>query len=137
MQPNRGAQPPPAEKAPPGWLRALDLVAVTLFVVIGLSVHGHSLGAGSVISTLWPFAAALAVAWLAVGFWARDVLSLPSGATAAVVTDAVATVLRVVSGQGTAAAFIAVTLVFLGATFLAWRLLAGLVWRRPRVRSRT
>ena len=39
--------------------------------------------------------------------------------------------LRVVSGQGTAAAFIGVALAFLGLFLLGWRLLARLSWLRP------
>jgi len=42
-------------------------------------------------------------------------------------------VLRVVSGQGTAAAFIVVALAFLGLFMLGWRLCAGLIARRSRI----
>jgi len=40
-------------------------------------------------------------------------------------------VLRVVSGQGTALAFIGVALAFLGLFLLGWRLLAGALRRSP------
>jgi hypothetical protein len=43
-------------------------------------------------------------------------------------------VFRVVSGQGTALAFTAVTLAFLGLFLLGWRLLARLLVRRPVLR---
>jgi hypothetical protein len=41
-------------------------------------------------------------------------------------------VLRVVSGQGTAVAFIGVALAFLGLFLLGWRLVAGLASRYVR-----
>jgi hypothetical protein len=43
-------------------------------------------------------------------------------------TVALGMLLRVVSGQGTAPAFIGVALVFLGLFLLGWRLLARLGW---------
>ena len=49
----------------------------------------------------------------------------PAGLGAWISTVAVGMLLRVVSGQGTAAAFIVVALAFLGLFMLGWRLLAG------------
>jgi hypothetical protein len=66
---------------------------------------------------------------------------VPAGIGAWLGTVAVGMVLRVVSGQGTAFAFVLVALGFLGLFLLGWRLvvrlLPGLATRvRPRLRSR-
>jgi hypothetical protein len=108
---------------------ALDLVAVLVFVGIGRSVHAHGLSIGGMASTAWPFLSGLAVGWVALTLAHRAPASLWSGERVCAATVAVGMVLRVVAGQGTAAAFVVVALCFLGAFMCGWRLLARL--RRP------
>jgi hypothetical protein len=104
----------------------LDLVAVLVFVGIGRSVHAHGLSIDGLASTAWPFVSGLAVGWVALTLGHRDPASLRSGALVCGVTVAVGMVLRVLAGQGTAAAFVVVALCFLGAFMCGWRLLARL-----------
>lgn len=56
------------------------------------------------------------------------------GVLVCVSTVALGMALRVVSGQGTAVAFVLVALGFLGAVMLGWRLLGAYVQRRSRFR---
>ena len=109
-----------------------------VFVGIGRSVHAHGVSIGGLASTAWPFLSGLLVAWVALALAHRDAATLSSGAVICVVTVAVGMVLRVVSGQGTAFAFVLVALGFLGATMDGWRLMALLVRARcprPTVRD--
>jgi hypothetical protein len=108
----------------------LDVACVLVFVIIGRASHGE--GLIGVASTAWPFLAGLAGGWLATaglagrawqpsGLW-------PAGVGAWLGTVALGMLFRVVSGQGTAPAFIGVALAFLGLFLLGWRLLGRLGW---------
>lgn len=112
-----------------------DLVAVLLFVGIGRSAHDHGFTVSGSASTAWPFLVGLAMGWVAVTASRRDPVSLRAGLVVCVSTVAVGMVLRVVSGQGTAFAFVLVALAFLGAVMIGWRLLVMLLRRRLRLRS--
>ena len=111
------------------WLAvALDIVWVLVFVVIGRASHTKGESLGGIASTAWPFLAGLGVGWLALFLTrgARPLAAfrvLPAGVVAWLATVVVGMTLRVVSGQGTAVAFIAVALAFLGLFLLGWRLL--------------
>jgi Protein of unknown function (DUF3054) len=110
----------------------LDVACVLVFVIIGRASHGEDLI--GVASTAWPFLAGLAGGWLATaglagrawqpfGLW-------PAGVGAWLGAVALGMLFRVVSGQGTAPAFIGVALAFLGLFLLGWRLLGRLGWLR-------
>ena len=101
---------------------ALDCCCVLVFVVIGRASHSKGEMLGGIASTAWPFLVGLAVGWLAARAWRRPLALVPSGIGAWLGTVAVGMVLRVVSGQGTAFAFILVALAFLGLFMLGWRL---------------
>jgi hypothetical protein len=101
---------------------ALDLVVVLIFVAIGRSVHDHGVKLVGMMSTTWPFAIGLAIGWLAVFATRRGGATWRDGVVVSVATVAVGMVLRVLAGQGTAVAFIAVALGFLGAAMVGWRL---------------
>ena len=58
---------------------------------------------------------------------------MPTGAGVWLATVALGQALRVVAGQGTALAFIIVSLLFLGLFLLGWRLIAQLAARRISV----
>jgi Protein of unknown function (DUF3054) len=113
---------------------AIDLAAVLLFVAIGRHVHAHGLSVSGMASTAWPFLSGLGAGWIAVAVSRRDATSVPGGLVVCVSTVALGMVLRVISGQGTAAAFVFVTLGFLAAVMLSWRLLLAHAQRRSRVR---
>lgn len=115
------------------WVALLaDACCVLVFVVIGRASHTQGETPGGIASTSWPFLAGLAAGWLGSRAWRRPLALRPSGITVWLCTVALGMVLRVVSGQGTAPAFIVVALAFLGLFLLGWRLLARV--RRPLAR---
>jgi hypothetical protein len=110
-----------------------DVCSVLVFVAIGRAAHHHGETAGGLASTAWPFLAGLALGWLVTRAWRRPAAIVPAGLGAWLGTVAFGMLLRVVAGQGTAAAFIAVALAFLGLFLLGWRAVAAvIVARRDR-----
>jgi len=109
----------------------LDLCCVLAFVIIGRARHdaagGESLS--GIASTAWPFLAGLAGGWMATRAWRRPVSVAPAGVGAWLGAAGLGMVLRVAAGQGTAVAFVLVTLAFLGLFLLGWRVV-------PRVARR-
>ena len=103
---------------------ALDVVLVLGFVIIGRASHHDGGGLAGLASTAWPFLAGLAAGEIATRAWRRPA-AVGVGVGVWLSTVAVGMVLRVVAGQGTAAAFIAVALAFLGLFLLGWRVLAA------------
>jgi len=109
----------------------IDVCCVVVFVAIGRSAHHHGESAGGLASTAWPFLVGLGVGLLVTRAWRRAAAIVPAGIGAWLGTVAVGMLLRVVAGQGTAPAFIAVALCFLGLFLLGWRAVAAIVarWR--------
>lgn len=107
-----------------------DVAAVLVFVIIGRASHHDGGGLAGLASTAWPFLAGLAVGELATRAWRRPFALIPTGVGAWLGTVVIGMALRVVAGQGTAAAFIAVALAFLGLFLLGWRLLSMAVTHR-------
>jgi hypothetical protein len=107
---------------------AVDVVAVILFVSIGRASHDHGESVGGFLSTVWPFAVGLGIGWLCVSRWRPG--SFRTGLVVCLSTVAVGMVLRLLAGQGTAAAFIVVALSFLGVLMIGGRLLLGQAKRR-------
>lgn len=103
---------------------AVDVVAVLVFVAIGRSSHHHGETVAGLAGTAWPFLAGLAVGWMVARAWQRPLELVPTALIVWISCVAVGMVLRVVAGQGTAVAFIAVALGFLGLELLGWRMLA-------------
>ena len=108
---------------------ALDVLCVLVFVVIGRASHTQGESLAGIASTSWPFLAGLAAGWAVSRAWRRPLALRPAGIAAWLGTVAVGMALRVVSGQGTAVAFIIVALAFLGLFLLGWRLAARLLTR--------
>ena len=106
---------------------ALDVGCVLVFVIIGRASHTQGETLAGIASTAWPFLAGLGVGWLAARGWRRPLAISPEGLVIWLCTVALGMILRVVSGQGTAVAFIVVALAFLALFLLGWRLLARLV----------
>jgi len=115
------------------WI-AVDVIVVLVFVGIGRSSHHHGLRLAGFLSTTWPFAVGLGLAWLYLTLRRVDGASRRGGVTVWLSTVAVGMVLRVLFGQGTAFAFIIVALAFLGALMLGLRLLAAAYLRRRKGR---
>jgi len=104
----------------------LDCCCVLAFVIIGRASHAKGESLAGIASTAWPFLAGLAIGWLAARAWRRPLGLAPAGVGAWLGAVALGMVLRGVSGQGTAAAFVGVALAFLGLFLLGWRLAARL-----------
>ncbi|HPT94648.1 MAG TPA: DUF3054 domain-containing protein [Microbacteriaceae bacterium] len=114
-----------------------DLILVTGFAALGRASHQESVfGAGGLglLETAWPFAAALAVAWLVTLAFRRPLAPLRTGVPIWLITVIGGMLLRAVSGQGTAVAFIIVATVTLLIFLVGWRAIAALV-TRTRARS--
>ncbi len=107
----------------------LDVCCVLVFVIIGRASHTKGETLGGIASTAWPFLCGLAVGWVVSRAWRHPLALRPAGVIVWLLTVVLGMVLRVVSGQGTAVAFIVVALAFLGLFLLGWRLLAKLVSR--------
>jgi hypothetical protein len=105
-----------------------DICCVLVFVIIGRASHVKGESLAGTASTSWPFLCGLAAGWTAARGW-RQPLGLRPGVTVCLVTVALGMILRVVSGQGTAAGFIVVALAFLGLFLVGWRLAVRLVTR--------
>ena len=110
-----------------------DVCCVLVFVVIGRANHHAGESLAGVASTAWPFLAGLAAGELATRAWRRPLALVPTGVGVWAGTVAGGQVLRVISGQGTEAAFVVVSLLFLGLFLLGWRLAVRLVARRAFV----
>ncbi|MGI8334610.1 DUF3054 domain-containing protein [Actinomadura scrupuli] len=105
----------------------LDLCCVAVFVVIGRASHDEAASVTGLATTAWPFLAGLAAGWAVTRAWRRPAALIPTGAGVWLSAVAAGMVLRALSGQGTAVAFVVVALVFLGVTMLGWR--AAVRWR--------
>lgn len=111
----------------------LDTFTVVLFVAIGRRNHDESDAVVALIETAAPFLIGLATAWVVVRAWRRPT-RVVTGLAIWPVTVLVGMVVRnLVFDDGTAAPFVVVATVFLGACLVGWRLAAGAIERR-RVR---
>ena len=110
------------------------MVAVLVFVAIGRSSHADGVTLSGMASTSWPFLVGLAAGWVAARAWRRPLELAPTAVLVWLTCVAVGMVLRVVAGQGTALAFVAVALAFCGLELLGWRALALMGARLPRGR---
>ena len=110
----------------------LDVCCELAFVTIGRHTHHHGDDLAGVWQTAWPFLTGLAVGLLATRAWRRPLAIVPTGLGAWLGAAVVGMLVRVLAGQGTAAAFIAVTLAFLALFLLGWRVAARIVTTRLR-----
>jgi len=105
---------------------ALDAAWLLVFVAIGRTSHTEGLTVPGVLRTVWPFWVGLLVGWLVARAWRAPAALVPTGVVVWPVCVATAMILREVSGQGVAGAFIGVALAFVGLGLLGWRALARL-----------
>src|ERR1700722_1226816 len=101
---------------------ASDVALVLAFVIIGRASHHEPGGFAGLVSTAWPFLTGLAVGELAARSWRRPAVLAPTGVVVWLSTVIIGMALRVIAGQGTAVAFIAVAFCFLGLFLLGWRI---------------
>lgn len=113
---------------------AADAVLVVAFAAIGRASHESGApgdGGLGLLTTAWPFLAALVLGWLLGLAWRAPLAPLRTGVPVWVVTVVVGMLLRAISGQGTALPFVVVATLTLLATLVGWRLVAAAV-RRSR-----
>lgn len=103
----------------------LDLCCVVAFVLIGRASHSEGETLAGAATTAWPFLAGLLIGWLVTRGWRRPAALVATGVGVWLATVAAGMALRAVSGQGVAATFVLVTLVFLGLAMFGWRAVAG------------
>ncbi|MBB6173311.1 energy-coupling factor transporter transmembrane protein EcfT [Nocardiopsis mwathae] len=108
----------------------LDLTCVTVFVVVGRASHGEGDTPVGILGTLWPFALALVVGWIATLAWRDPLRILPVGLGVWAVTAGGGLLLRMAGGDGAPMSFAIVTALFLAATLLGWRTIARLTRSR-------
>jgi hypothetical protein len=117
----------PAAVAAAAAAAALDCCGVLAFVLIGRHAHDHGDSPAGIWHTAWPFLAGLAIGVLVTRAWRRPLAIVPAGLGAWLGTAVAGMLIRVLAGQGTAAAFIAVALGFLALVLLGWRLIARIL----------
>ena len=99
----------------------LDVSCVLVFVAIGRHTHHDGDSLAGVWHTAWPFLAGLAAGLAAVRYWRGPLAIVPAGLGAWAGAAGAGLLIRVLAGQGTAAAFIVVACAFLGLFLLGWR----------------
>jgi hypothetical protein len=104
----------------------LDVFFVVAFVALGRRSHDRDPGVAGLVETVAPFVLGLAIAWLVARAW-RDPMSLRTGLVVWPVTVVAGMLLRRAFGDGTAASFVIVATVVLGAFLLGWRGVARVV----------
>jgi DUF3054 family protein len=108
----------------------LDVCSVLAFVIIGRHTHHDGDSLAGLWHTAWPFLAGLAIGLAASRAWRRPLALVPAGLGAWLGAAAAGMVIRVLAGQGTAAAFIVVALGFLAVFVLGWRVVVRIVTTR-------
>ena len=116
-----------------GGAAVLDACCVLVFVAIGRDAHHNGDSLAGLWHTAWPFLAGLAVGLAAARYWRRPQAIAPAGVGAWLGAAGLGMAIRVLAGQGTAAAFIVVAAVFLALFLLGWRGIATAashLWRK-------
>ena len=114
------------------WL-PLDLVLVSLFAVIGRASHDEAVTVSGWWHTAWPFLAGALLGWVVVALTRRPGGSVPAGLVIWACTVVGGLLLRQISDQGTAAAFVVVATLVLGLLLVGPRAAARAVQRTPPV----
>ena len=114
-----------------------DIVAVTVFAIIGRSSHAEANTLLGVLGTAWPFLVGAAVGHLlcqAAGELRADPTGWRPGLVVWVSTVVIGLVLRVTTGDTAAWSFVIVAGIVLAVFLLGWRTVVRLV-RRARTRT--
>lgn len=107
-----------------------DVVCVLVFTALGRRNHAEGVTLAGIAETAWPFLSGTALGWLLSRGWRRPTALTPTGVTVWVCTVAAGMVLRKVTGQGTAGAFVAVATVMTALFLLGWRAILAASARR-------
>lgn len=110
----------------------LDVFSVVVFVAIGRRNHDETGAFTAVFETSAPFLIGLAVAWLIVRAWRRPT-KVRTGLLLWPITVLVGMIVRnLVFDDGTAASFVIVATLFLGACLVGWRAALKTITARRR-----
>ncbi|MCG7310519.1 DUF3054 domain-containing protein [Brachybacterium sp. ACRRE] len=109
-----------------------DVLAVVLFVAIGLLQHGYDISTQNLVLVGWPFAAALLVGHLAAQTWRAPFRVWPQGVFVWAITIVGAMAVRTLMQAGTEVSFVIVTSIVLGVLMLGWRAIATFLTRGER-----
>lgn len=112
----------------------LDAALVTTFAAIGRASHGEAALDGLWI-TAWPFLAGMLVGWAVTRAWRMPAAPLRTGIGVWAAAVVIGMLLRALTGQGTAVAFIIVATITLGVFLVGWRAIAALVSHRRASRA--
>ena len=109
------------------WFLIADVVLVTIFAALGRNAHEQS--PWGALETAWPFLIGALVGWVIVRAHRRPAAIFPTGVVIWLSAEIIGMLLRTVTGQGTALAFVLVSLGVLGAFLLGYRLIVLLIGR--------
>lgn len=109
-----------------------DVLAVLIFVAIGLYQHGDALSTTNIVIVAWPFATGLLLGHLAIRAWRFPFRIWPHGVFVWAITLVTAMAIRTLFQAGTEVSFVIVTAITLAVLMLGWRTLALLATRGER-----
>ena len=120
----------------------VDLILVVLFTIVGHYTHSHNFDPEGLMTTAWPFVAALILAWLLAAVWDRPISPLATGTGVWAITVLVGLVLRGVTGAGGEPGTVPVSFMIVAAslnliTLVGWRIIASAVAGGPSRRGRS
>jgi hypothetical protein len=119
-----------ARPVPTGVAAVLDIASVLVFAAAGKSSHAEHGGVVEVLVIAWPFAVGAAAGWGAhLAFRRTPPVAPVAGLWVAGGAVGVGHLLRVVTGRGTAASFVVVSVVVLALLLVGWRWVGRLVRR--------
>ena len=108
---------------------AADVVCVLAFIAVGRRNHAEGVTLAGIADTAWPFLVGAAAGWLVSRGWRRPTAVVPTGLTVWLCTVSIGMLLRVISGQGTAPAFILVATIVTAVLLVGWRAAFGFARR--------
>lgn len=128
----KDTSPPPSTTSHWPWFLIADLVLVAVFAALGRNAHDQR--AWGALETAWPFLVGALVGWVLIRAHRRPAALFPTGVVVWLSAEIVGMLLRMATGQGTALAFVLVSLGVLGLFLLGYRLVVHLVGRSRRSR---
>jgi hypothetical protein len=112
-----------------------DVVLVVAFAAIGRASHAEGVlgpGGSGLATTAWPFLVGLLVGWGVTLGWRHPLAPVRTGLGVWAATLVIGMLLRAVSGQGVAVAFVIVAAVTLLVFLVGWRAIAAGIRRLRR-----
>lgn len=110
-----------------------DVLAVMLFVIIGLFQHGQELSAQNMFLVGWPFLVGVLIGHLAIRSWRAPFRLWPHGVFIWAITVVCCMAIRTLFSAGTETSFVVVTAIVTGVLMLGWRAVALFLTRGERL----